>query len=65
VDKTTINGVELTLMPPVTTDDEWADYGQYLFPINSKRWFCPVGKLRESEVWLKRLGDSWNPNKSE
>jgi MoxR-like ATPase len=30
MDKTTINGVELTLMPPVTTDDEWVDYGQYL-----------------------------------
>ena len=30
MDKTTINGIELTLMPPVTTDDEWVDYGQYL-----------------------------------
>jgi MoxR-like ATPase len=30
MDKTTINGVELTLMPPVITDDEWVDYGQYL-----------------------------------
>jgi hypothetical protein len=30
MDKTTINGVELTLMPSVTTDDEWVDYGQYL-----------------------------------
>src|SRR5262245_61214531 len=25
-----IEGVELTLMPPVTTDDEWIDYNQYL-----------------------------------
>jgi hypothetical protein len=30
MDKTKINGVELTLMAPVTTDDEWVDYGQYL-----------------------------------
>jgi hypothetical protein len=30
MDKTTINGVELTLMAPVATDDEWVDYGQYL-----------------------------------
>jgi MoxR-like ATPase len=30
MDKITIDGVELTLMPPVTTDDEWIDYGQYV-----------------------------------
>jgi hypothetical protein len=30
MDKTTINAVELTLMPPVTTDDAWVGYGQYL-----------------------------------
>jgi MoxR-like ATPase len=30
MEKISIEGVELTLMPPVTTDDEWIDYNQYL-----------------------------------
>jgi hypothetical protein len=28
--KVEIDGIELTLMPPVKTDDEWIDYNQYL-----------------------------------
>jgi MoxR-like ATPase len=30
VEKIAIDGVELTLMPPVKTDDEWIDYNYYL-----------------------------------
>ncbi len=30
VGKIVIDGVELTLMPPVKTDDKWIDYSQYL-----------------------------------
>jgi MoxR-like ATPase len=30
MEKTTIDGVELTLMSPVKTDDEWVDYDQYI-----------------------------------
>jgi MoxR-like ATPase len=30
LNKVVIDGIELTLMPPVKTDDEWIDYNQYL-----------------------------------
>jgi hypothetical protein len=30
MEKIVIDGVELTLMPSVKTDDEWIDYSQYL-----------------------------------
>jgi MoxR-like ATPase len=30
LEKIVIDRVELTLMPPVKTDDEWIDYSQYL-----------------------------------
>jgi MoxR-like ATPase len=30
LEKIVIDEIELTLMPPVKTDDEWIDYGQYL-----------------------------------
>jgi MoxR-like ATPase len=30
LEKIVIDGVELTLMPAVKTDDEWIDYGEYL-----------------------------------
>ena len=29
LEKTSIDGVELTLMPPVRNDDEWIDYNRY------------------------------------
>lgn len=30
MDRETIDGIEVALMPPVSTDDQWIDYNQYL-----------------------------------
>jgi len=35
MDRIAIDGVELTLMPPVRTDDEWIDYNQYLHQLQA------------------------------
>lgn len=30
-----VDGVDLTFMPPVSTDDEWIEYGQYILQLQA------------------------------
>jgi hypothetical protein len=59
LEKIVIDRVELTLMPPVKTDDEWVDYSQYLQQLQAA-WLRLSAALRalSANVRLFELPDA-------